>query len=422
MPSLPRAPNPIVPWLQAAVVGAAVLWASDLLVPPAAVPLPGHGERFAAMTTAPLALAGEFPQRILWPLLAWACGLGGERAPVFAQVVNGALLAVVFWFARQRSAAWQDALLVTAAVAVTGTVLVYKPMACLSDPLVFLLLLLAVHHVRRPAWFWGLVLAAAFAHEMTFLLAPWLVWLRRCAGSSWRREAAWLGGTAALFAGWLAFVRACGTGASYGIAYYLASNFWVPWGLPAVWLLLLLEVLVEFGPLLAVVVWALRAGRLEAGRVGFGLLAGCIALLPLVAYDVMRFAVFLFLPLVGAALALLQAPRGRLVLGALTVAAAVCYRWTHPFADEAGGRAFRHLSGQVLGRFISDRQADVQPLSTPASGAGYLRDLVADNTGIWLGAAGAAVVVVAFGLWLARSGAPGRGQPRGERTTQNASP
>lgn len=416
MPSSRPLHHRIASWLGAAIVGVLVLWASDLLMPPAAAAFPGHGERFQAMTHDPLALAGEFPQRILWPLLAWACGLAGDRAPVFAQIVNGAFLAVVFWFARQRLPSALDALLVTVAVATTGALLVYKPMACLSDPLLFLLLLVALHHVRRPVVFWGLVLLAGFAHEMVFLLAPWLLWLRHREGAHLPRELAWLAGIALVFAGWLGFVRAFGTGTSYGITYYLVSNFWVPWGLPGVWLLLGLEVLVEFGPLLVVVVWAVRTDRLAMGRRGLWLLGGCLLLLPLVAYDVMRFASFVFVPLLLGAIALLRERRGRAVLAASFAAAAVTYRLTHPSPVEEGGRAFRHLSGQILGRFRSDLEAGVQPLSTPQNAFGYLRDLFADNLGIAALAAAGLVGVVLGGFWLARyvGGTP--------RTTQNASP
>ncbi|MBX3461827.1 MAG: hypothetical protein KF830_01535 [Planctomycetes bacterium] len=402
MPSTPRMPHPIASWLVAAAAGTLLLLLSDLVMPPAGLPFPGHGERFQAMTLDPLALRGEFPQRILWPLLAWLAGLGGERAPLFAQAVNAAFLAVVYWFARQRLPSGIDALLVAAGTAASGAVLVYKPMACLSDPLLFLLLLLAVHHVRRPVPFWGLVLLAGLAHEMAFLLAPWLVWLRCRTGSPLGRELLWLAGSAALFAGWLGLVRTWGTGASYGIAYYLEHNFWVPWGLPGMWALLGLEVLVEFGPLLVVVVWAWRADRLAMGRWGPWLLAGCLLLLPLVAYDVMRFAAFGFVPLVLGSIALLRERRGRPVVAVLLVAAVGCYRWTHPNPTEEGGRAFRHLSGQILGRFRSDLEQGVRPLATPGNAAGYYRDLVAANLGLVLGAVVAAGAIAAAAAWLGR--------------------
>jgi hypothetical protein len=423
MPPSPRVPNPIFQWLLAALVGAGVLWASDLLVPPAAAAFVGHGERFQAMTHEPLALAGEFPQRILWPLLAWLCGLGGDRAPVFAQVVNGAFLAVVYWFVRQRLPQAGDALLVTIAVAATGAVLVYKPMACLSDPLNFLLLLLALHHVQRPVVCWGLVLLSAFSHEMSFFLAPWLVWQRCRHGGVWWRELGWLGAAAAVFAGWLWFVREAGTGASYGFLYYLSSNFWVPWGLPALWALWGLAMLVEFGPLLVVVVWAARVAVPGVGRQGLVLLFASLLPTTLLAYDVMRFAAFLFLPLLPAAIALLRAPRGRPAFVVLLVAAITGYRLLHPNPTEAGGRAYVHVGSIAHDLLAQDLARGVEPLATLGDALAYHGALLARTWDVWAAALAGTVAVAAAGLWLARyvrpAGAAAGSEPR---TTQNASP
>jgi hypothetical protein len=210
----------LISWLAAAAVGAIVLWLSDWLQPPSAVAFEGHGVYFQQMTVDPLSLHGAFPHRILWPLLAHYTGLGGPRAPVFSQVCNGAFLAVVFWFCRQRGAKLADALLVTGACAATGAVLVYKPMACYSDTLMFLVLLLAVHFVARPGAFWCLVLLASLAHEMVFFFAPWLVYVRCRAGGVLRREALALGGVFAVYAAWRFVVRAGATGVAYDSLYY----------------------------------------------------------------------------------------------------------------------------------------------------------------------------------------------------------
>lgn len=416
--SEPRAENPFVAWLIAAAAGALVLWASDLLMPPAAVPFAGHGERFAAMTLAPWSLHGEFPQRILWPLLAWATGLGGERAPLFAQLGNGALLAVVFWFARQRLACAADALLVTCAVAATGAVLVYKPMACLSDPLNFLLLLLALHHVRHPRLFWGLVLLSAFSHELTFFLAPWLLYLRCRAGGVWWREGLVLAGIAAIYAAWLLVVRSVGTGGNYGIAYYLANNFWVPWGLPALWAMGLLSVLVEFGPLLVVLVWGQRTGQLGMGQWGLWLLLASMLPMTLLAYDVMRFAALLFLALVPGACALVQRPRGRAVFAGLLAAAIASYVATHPHASEAGGRAYVEVSGHFLALAKQDLANGNVPMATPRAAIRFSGELFARTAPVWIAVAIGLLVVVAAGLWLVRY----LGAGNTPRTTQNASP
>src|SRR5436190_2273883 len=128
--SLARA---LADWLVAACAGAVLLWLSNRLVPPAPVPFPGHGERFVEMAADPFAFTGMFPQRILWPVLAHVAGWLGVGPIGFSQLCNGALLAVVIWFCRRRGVTWLGAALVGAAVAVSGAVLVYKPMTCLSD-------------------------------------------------------------------------------------------------------------------------------------------------------------------------------------------------------------------------------------------------------------------------------------------------
>jgi hypothetical protein len=415
-----RAPNPFAAWLVAAAVAAGVLWASDLLMPPAAVAFAGHGERFQAMTLAPLSLAGEFPHRVLWPLLAHVLWLDGANAPIFSQVVSGALLAVVFWFARARGLTVLDAVLVTCGVAASGAVLVYKPMACLSDPLNFLLLLLALHHVRRPGLFWGLVLLSAFSHELSFFLAPWLVYVRCRAGGVWWREGLHLATIAAVYAGWLLVVRTLGSGGNYGIAYYLASNFWVPWGLPSLWAMGLLSILVEFGPLLAVLVWGARCDPLGSGRWGAWLLLASMLPMTLLAYDVMRFAALLVLALVPSACALLQRPRGRPVFFVLLVAAVSSYALTHPHASEEGGRAYRHVSGQFLDLAKRDLAHGVEPLGTFADGMAFSGELLARTWPVWLATLVGGGAVVAAGWWLRRYvGADGGSEPR---TTQNASP
>ena len=144
MPTLQQGPvtksRLALEWLVAAVVGAVLLLLSNLLMPPAAAPFPGHGERFAEMAQAPFAFAGEFPQRVLWPLLAWLFSYVGVGVVLFSNLCNGALLAVVYWFARRRTGAQGLAFLVTAAVAVSGAVLVYQPMMCFSDTLNLLLM------------------------------------------------------------------------------------------------------------------------------------------------------------------------------------------------------------------------------------------------------------------------------------------
>ena len=149
-------------------------------------------------------------------------------------------------------------------------------MACYSDTLDLLLLLLAVHHVRRPMAFWSLVLLGALSHELMLFFAPWLLWLRLQNGGAWRREAVALAAVVGLYGAWRLSVNALGGGA-YDASYYVNNAFWVPWLLPALWFLLLLVVLAEFGPLLLLLAIDQRRGAVSmGGRTGAWLYLACI--------------------------------------------------------------------------------------------------------------------------------------------------
>lgn len=397
-------------WLVAAVVGVALLLLSNLLVPPPDVVRDGHPEHFVAMTQAPFAFDGVFPHRVLWPLLAHVAGWLGIGPLAFAQVCNAALLAVVFWFCRQRGARWLDAALIAAAVAASGAVNVYKPLACLSDPLNLLVLVLTVHFAARPRVFWPLVLLAALSHEMVFFFAPWLVWLRRCNGGSLARDGACLLAVLAGYGAWRWFVKLMippgAPAVSYDAVYYVLNNFWVPWGMVAMWGLWALVVVAEFGPLLAVVVAAWRRGELAlGGRAGPWLYLACVLSLMLLAYDVFRFATFAFLPLVLGGLAIVRTVRGRAVFATLLAASIATYAWQHPIPSEQGGRAFTDVSGHVLALL----QARVDPAIpgvrhfTIADGWSFSCDLLARTWPTFLVAALAGAVCVALGCWLARN-------------------
>jgi hypothetical protein len=387
------------PWLDlvlALLNGAVMLALSRWLVDPAEVPFPGHGARFAAMVETPFAFTGEFPHRVLWPLLAHMAGWFGLGPVAFSQVASAALLAVVFWFARRRGLPALDAWLVSAAIAVSGAVLVYHPMTCFSDSLNLLLLVLQLHFAARPAVFWPLVLLAALSHELALFFAPWLLWLRTRHGGGWLRDGAWLAAVVGLYAGWRLYVNTHG-GGSYGFSYYFENMIWVPWGLPALWALWGLVVLVEFGPLLVPVVRGFRHDELElGGRRGALLYVACLLPLMVLAYDVMRFATFWMLPVLTGAIALVRRPRGWAMLFGLVLAAIACYRWQHPVASQQGGAAFTRLSGDILALLPSH-----YPM-TFDNGVSMSGELLRRGADIWWAALGAAVAVVGLGLVLAR--------------------
>ena len=340
-------------WLVAATVGCGLLLLSNLIVAPAAEPFPGHGERFAAMAQDPFAFAGEFPQRILWPILAWLFAFVGVGPVAFSSVCNGALLAVVFWFARSRTGSVRSAFLVASATAASGAVLVYKPMMCFSDTLNLLLLVLLVHFANRAKVFWPLVVLTAFSHELVFFFTPWLIYLRLKNGGRFWAEVGFWGVSVGVYGAFRVVLKVFNLTGPYDSSYYFENAIWVPWGLPAIWMLWGFVVVVEFGPLLIGMFFANRCGELArpsgmGGRWWPWLYFPSLLALMLLAYDVMRFAPLVFPPVLLGLVALVAGPGGRGKLAAIVALQVGCYIWLHPIASEQGGRHFTEVSQSVL--------------------------------------------------------------------------
>lgn len=339
--------------LLAVLVGTCLLLLSELVVRQAGAPFPGHGERFAAMAQDPFAFTGEFPQRVLWPLLAWLFAQVGVGPVAFSSVCNGALLAVVFWFARRRTQSIPDALLVAAAIAASGVVLVYKSMSCFSDTINLLLLVLLIHFAARPRVFWSLVVITAFSHELVFFFTPWLIYLRVANGGRLLPEIGFWGCSIGIYGAFRVALAMSGHTGPYDTSYYFDNAIWVPWALPAIWMLWGFVVLVEFGPLLVAAFFASRRGALArpeamGGRYWPWLYWPSLLSLMLLAYDVMRFAPLVFLPVLLGLITLVSSRSGRAKLATLTVLQIVSYVLLHPIASEQGGRQFTEISGTVL--------------------------------------------------------------------------
>lgn len=397
-------------WLTAAVVGAVGMLLASLLTAPVSVPFAGHGESFAAQAVDPLSLVGKFPQRILWPLLAHFAGLVGIGPAAFSQVCSGALLAVVFWFCRVHGARAIDALLVTAAIAATGAVQLYQVMTCHSDTLNWILLLLLFHHVRRPVLFWVLVLLSALSHEMVFFLAPWLVYQRCRNGGSPRREIGALLVTGFVYWLWLQIVKSVGSGPTFSPWYYVTEN-WLVLGTLGLWLLWAMLLVIEFGPLLAIVVRGVRTDRLGMGRWGVWFYTACVLSTMAFAYDVQRFACHAFLPLVLGSLAFLAANGAvRAVYTGLLVLGVGAYAALHWIPGQAGGWPFDRAWSLVL------------EFGTHAPGTRhrFFTHVIPHAWPAVLAFTAAAAAIVATGLWLARR-FPG-GPQDGRRTNRSASP
>lgn len=408
-----------------AAVAGALLWAgANALVPAAAAPFPGHGERFAAMAADPLAFDGAFPHRVLWPLLARGAAACGLDVVGFSALCNGLLLAVVCHVVRARTGRAVDGLLAGAAVAVSGGVLVYQAMACFSDPLNLALLLLAAHWAARPWRLWPCALLGALSHELTLFFLPWLFWLRFRRGGTLRADA-YVGAAlvVAAYGGWRLFVAAQAPPGGYGAGYYVENNFWAPWLLPALWALWLLVAVAEFGPLLAVVAagWRVRAAAV-GGRAGLLLFVAGVPPLMWFAYDVMRFAALFAVPLTLCAADLLRVGggRARAVLTALVVAAAATYAWQHPIAAQQGGAAFTRVTGDVLQLAAPHVRPGEAVAFTPAMA--ITGELAARHAWTFAATAAALVGAGALGLLFARYVGSASAAGSAPDTRRNASP
>lgn len=421
---MPAGAKRLLDLLLAAVVGGALLWlVADRIVPAATAPFPGHGERFAAMAQAPFDFAGAFPHRVLWPLLARGAAVLGLDAVATSRLCNGLLLAVVFFVARARTGRALDALLVAAAVACSGGVLVYQTMACFSDPLNLALLLLAAHFAAQPALFWPLVLLGALSHELMLFFLPWLLWLRRRHGGVLLRECLAGAVVVAGYAGWRRFVDAQAPPGGYDATYYVANNFWAPWLLPALASLWLLVAVVEFGPLLAVVAAGWRGGcRSVGGRVGLSLFVAGVLPLLWFAYDVMRFAALLAVPLALASADLLRAGggRARAALAALALAAAATYVWQHPVPSQQGGAAFTRITGDVLQLAAPHVQPGARVAFAPA--LDITGELFARHAATFAAVVVALAAVAALAVGLLRYVGSASDAGSEPRTRRNASP
>jgi hypothetical protein len=236
-----------------------------------------------------------------------------------------------------------------------------------------------------------------------------LFWLRHRSGGLGWRDVAWFVAVFVVYLGYRAFVGSVGpaTRPTYDIFYYILNNFWVPWLLPGLWALLVQLVLAEFGPLLVLAFAGWRADEPgSGGRIGGMLYLGCMLVIEVFAYDVMRFAAFLFLPVVLGGLAVLRLPRGRWLLGLLLVAAVVGYTREHPVPSQQGGATFTRIEGEM--RSLVFPRVPVDP-QTQQVGRYRLDDAVEvlgrsfrQQAPTWALVAGAWLGCGLLGVWLGR--------------------
>lgn len=304
-----------LPWPTAALIGALAFAASCLLLAPGRHPHQ-FGEVFAAMAADPFACRGPFPHRILGPLVAWALGFGREHYWLFAHGTVVLFLTAVAATALRRGVAIAGAATLTATVAVTGAVEVYKGHVGYPEPATFTLLLAGVALRRRPGWFWFVMFLGLLNHEGIAFYWPWLLW------QAWRenggmRRTDWIAAPLVvgtyLLVRWLIFAHATEP--------VLSANIYFA-GLPTLattglWAYAMVSVVVYFGVLPVLWAWHVRtAGWLEAGM-PLLLLLGSTFVMCTFATDLPRFIGFLALPTVFAGIRLLQQPHGGRWLAAL---------------------------------------------------------------------------------------------------------
>ena len=154
------------------------------------------------MSCDPFAFPGRLPHRILAPLLAWLLGQGGEHWHGFTEALHIVMLASVCFTAQHLGARLLDAVLVTAAIAFTAPVQMYKlHWNGYTDPICFSLFLWAIVAAKNPYVFWSLFFVNLTNHELAGFLVPWLWYLRRRQDPRWRLDLVLLGAACALYVG-----------------------------------------------------------------------------------------------------------------------------------------------------------------------------------------------------------------------------
>ena len=158
------------------------------------------------------------------------------------------------------------------------------------------------------------------------------------------------------------------------------------------------------------------------GRVGAWLYLACIPPLCVFAYDVMRFATLLGLPLVLASVGLLHSRRARVVFTAVLVAQIAFYAWDHPVPGQQGGATFTRVAGDMFARVL-------QPGRVQDGKSMVFADAVAVSRESWelhwptaLGVAGLFVAIAGLGVLLARYIGSASAAGSSPRTNANASP
>jgi hypothetical protein len=333
-------PSPVVAtspvWrdlLLALVVGALCYALSCALVAPGSE-AQGFGIEWDQMSEAPLELRGRLPHRLLAPFLAHVVGMGKPHYLLFVRGLSIALLAVVFFFCRRRGARVVDASLITAAVAVTAAVQMYKQhWVGYPDALGYALFFGNVLAAKRPVVFWSLFLVNLLNHELAVFLLPWLWFVRREADRAWRTDVVAIAACLASYGAFYLWVKSAAPQQVFN-AEYFAEHPLFPGGTVVVWSLTLVNYVVAFGPILAVLAWHQHRGEHGRERWHLWLVGAGMAAIFCIAFDWARHCNLIIIPLVFASLRFLAAGHRAAYL-ALLVAGVVAMIIVPPWAPKS---------------------------------------------------------------------------------------
>ncbi|HEX6812522.1 MAG TPA: hypothetical protein VF384_12930 [Planctomycetota bacterium] len=352
----------------AAAAAVACYAASCLFVAPGASAVT-FGLQWQEMSKAPLELPGQFPHRILAPVLAHCVGMGGDHFVLFTRGLAVLLLGTVCFFGRRRGASALDALLITLAVALTAPIQMYKQhWVGFVDPLCYTLFFCSWLAARRPVLFWGLFLANLFTHELAAFLLPWLWHLRRQVNGSSRADVLGAGLALGIYGAFYLAVKALAPAQKYNADYFF-SNPMFPGGTFVIVTLAITHLVVAFGPILAVLAWQQHTRNQDPGRRQLWLVLAGIAAIFCIAWDWARHSNLIVLPLVGASLSFLAAGHRAVYVG-LVAAGAALMVWVPPWSS--GWPISSMASAVVLG----DTKAAVLNPATREPMGGALRDVL----------------------------------------------
>jgi hypothetical protein len=369
---MPRPLHPALLWPLSLLVGIALFLLTNLVEPAQQATL-NFGTEFAAMSRNLDGYIGSFPHRILSPLLGRgtdeiAHWFGGS-VPYwqFAHGCNVVFVSMLFAGANLLGARPWQALLLTATIAFTGAVLLYKGHVGYAEPVTFTLLLGSVLAVRRPALFWSLQLLNVMHHEQIMFFWPWLAWWRQQHGGRWRHD---LLGAALVLGGYAAWRHHVGLHAQQQLLtfkhYVELMREYFPVGTLGLSALNAMCTLMYFGALPALVVWHAAIQGWRRGVLPLLLFLLCQHAVFCVAHDVYRFTCFLFLPVLLAGMRLLQERRGALLLFGLGLASGVAVYLQRPVWAEVGLKVLVDVDGNGVPFKRLNPVGDIVPKVIPA--------------------------------------------------------